>query len=249
MALPQIYLATPAYGGLVTTNYMLSVVRLTTMAGELGFETTLNLLGKDSLITRSRNTLVAHFLSIPDATHMMFIDADIGFEAEQVKRMLDFDEDVVAGMYPLKALRWEQPSGLTAGERPETAMLHYVGKFCDKSTLELRDGFATGEYCGTGFMLMKRAVLERMVTAHPETAYRTDHVYAETASEGSIFHALFDCMIDKETGEYLSEDFGFCKRWRALGGKIWLDTLGSLSHTGPFDFVGDPAARFHRRRT
>ena len=56
-------------------------------------------------------------------------------------------------------------------------------------------------YCGTGFMLMKRAVLERMVEAYPEPAYRSDHVHADNPSEQSLYHALFDCMIDRETGD------------------------------------------------
>ena len=144
MSTPLIYLATPAYGGLVTTSYMLSIVRLIGAAPELGFDTTLNLLGKDSLVTRSRNTLVAHFLSIADATHMMFIDADIGFAPEQVARMLALDEDVVAGMYPLKTFRWDQAETVGAGEPLETGLLHYVGQFCERSEIEMRDGFEIG---------------------------------------------------------------------------------------------------------
>lgn len=248
MSRPEIYLATPAYGGQVTTAYMLAVLDLSRQAADLGFEVSVNLLGKDSLVTRSRNTLVADFLRRSTASHMMFVDADIGFRPDQVKRMLDFDVDVVAGMYPLKALRWEQPETLRQPEDPRTAMLHYVGKFAEGDALATRDGFVTATYCGTGFMLMRRAVLERMVEAYPETGYRTDHVHAADGSVVGGAHALFECMIDAETGEYLSEDFGFCRRWLAIGGTIWLDTLGSLSHTGPIDFVGDPAARFWPKR-
>jgi hypothetical protein len=51
-------------------------------------------------------------------------------------------------------------------------------------------------------------------------------------------------MIDPETKEYLSEDFGFFRMWRALGGKIWFDVEGALVHTGPHDFFGNPALRF-----
>jgi hypothetical protein len=32
------------------------------------------------------------------------------------------------------------------------------------------------------------------------------------------YAVLFDCMICPETRRYLSEDFAFCARWRALGG-------------------------------
>jgi hypothetical protein len=92
-------------------------------------------------------------------------------------------------------------------------------------------------------MLIRRNVIEKLVAAYPERNYAVDHVY--TGQEGQRqFHALFECMIDPETKEYLSEDFGFCRIWRALGGRIWLDVEGGLTHTGPHDFVGDPSLRF-----
>jgi hypothetical protein len=240
----SIYVATPCYGGLLTSHYTMSVLALSKYAAANGFEVDVHLLGRDSLVTRSRNTLVADFLASDDATHLMFIDADIGFLPQAVHRMLAFDEDVVAGMYPAKALRWDVPDRIRDREPPAQAALQYVGRFCDRDELELRMGFATGVYCGTGFMLMKRDVLTRMVAAYPETAYGSDHVYTADGGATGSLHALFECMIDPETREYLSEDFGFCKRWRAIGGKIWLDIEAALTHTGSYDFVGAPALRF-----
>jgi hypothetical protein len=241
---PSIYIATPCFGGLVTTHYMMSVLALAQHAPENGFAIDVHLLGRDSLVTRSRNTLVADFMANDTATHLMFIDADIGFEPLHVQRMLEFDQDIVAGMYPAKALRFEQTERLKEREPPAQAALQYVGKFCDRDELELRGAFATGIYCGTGFMLMKRDVITRMIAAYPETAYASDHVYVAEGTDRTLFHALFECMIDPETREYLSEDFGFCKRWRAIGGQIWLDIKGALTHTGSYDFVGNPALRF-----
>jgi hypothetical protein len=157
--------------------------------------------------------------------------------------MLAFDEDVVGGMYPAKALTWDPPAKIKEREPPQMAALQYVGKFCQGAELERRGPFATGIYCATGFMLIKRGALERLIAAHPERAYTSDHVYAPKKSQ-QTFYALFECAIDPETREYLSEDFGFCRLWRALGGKIWLDVEGALTHTGPYDFVGNPALRF-----
>jgi hypothetical protein len=240
---PLIFVGTPCFGGLVTTNYMMSVLKLMQYGEVHGFSISINLLGRDSLVTRSRNTLVSQFLLTKEATHLMFIDADIGFEPELVHRMLAFDQDVVGGMYPAKAMRWDIPAPLKDKEPLNTAVLQYVGKFCQGPELERRGPFATGVYCATGFMLIKRNVIERLVEAHPECPYTSDHVYTPTQSERT-FYALFECMIDPETKEYLSEDFGFCRMWRALGGKIWLDVEGGLVHTGPHDFVGNPALRF-----
>lgn len=202
-----------------------------------------NLLGRDSLVTRSRNTLVSHFLTMPEATHLMFIDSDIVFEPELVLRMLAFDQDVVGGMYPAKARRWDPPEDVKSREDMSTATLQYVGKFCDVPELERRGPFVTGEYCATGFMMIKRRVIDRLVEAHPDRTYTSDHVYSPNNS-GRQYHALFECMIDPKTREYLSEDFGFCRLWRELGGKIWLDSEGSLVHTGAHDFIGEPGLRF-----
>jgi hypothetical protein len=239
---PTIYVGTPCFGGLVTTGYMSSIIKLMQYSERHGFGISLNLLGRDSLITRSRNTLVSQFLR-STATHFMFIDSDLAFEPELVHRMLFFGEDVVGGMYPVKALRWDQPARIREHEPPETATLQYVGKFCEGHELERRGPFVTGVYCATGFMLMKRAVVERLVQAYPDCAYVSDHVYVPNKAN-ALSYALFECMIDPVTKEYLSEDFGFCRRWRALGGKIWLDVEGALVHTGPHDYAGNPALRF-----
>jgi hypothetical protein len=242
-AVPLIFVATPCFGGLVTTGYMMSVLKLMQSAETYGFSVSLNLLGRDSLITRARNTLVSQFVAMPEATHLMFIDSDIAFEPELVQRMMAFDQDVVGGMYPAKALNWNPPEKICESEPPQTATLHYVGKFCKGDELERRGPFATGVYSGTGFLLIKRRVIEDMIAAYPECAYTSDHVYTPDAAARK-YHALFECKIDPKTREYLSEDFGFCQLWRALGGKIWLDVEGSLLHTGTHDFVGNPALRY-----
>ena len=240
---PLIYVATPCFGGLVTTGFMMSIMKLMQFTDVHGFSISINLLGRDSLVTRSRNTLASEFLLMKEATHLMFIDSDLAFEPELVHRMLAFDQDVVGGMYPAKAIRWNPPANIAGREPISTATLQYVGKFCEGAEYERRGPFVTGVYAATGFMLIKRNVVERLIEAYPETAYSTDHVYAPTRSDRKNY-ALFECMIDPDTREYLSEDFGFCRRWRALGGKIWLDAEGALTHTGPYDFVGNPALRF-----
>lgn len=240
---PMLFVATPCYGGLVSQLYMQSILGLVQYAGAAGFDATLALLGHDSLVTRSRNTLVAQFLTTP-ATHIFFIDADIGFEAEQVGEMLRFGEAFVSGIYPLKVIDWSPAAIARAGttETIETAAYHYVGALCTGSALLRRGRFATGIYCGGGFMLLERSVIERMIAAYPQTRYKAAH--AHTNAAGGEAFALFDCMIDKDTGAYVSEDFGFCQRWRDIGGDIWLDTEGKLTHAGAYSFRGDPRARF-----
>jgi hypothetical protein len=242
---PHVLVATPCYGGLVTQAYTQSMIALMRFAAGDGFDVSLSMLGCDSLITRSRNTLVGCFLEKPEATHLMFIDADISFPPEQVGRMLRFGVDVVGGMYPLKALHWDQAALVRAAGRQEpiaSAPLMYVGQLCEGEELACRDGFATGVYAGCGFLMIRRAAIERLIAAYPETAYRQWLAYPPRP-DAPVQHALFECMIDAESGTYLSEDFAFCRRWRAIGGQIWLDTESRLTHTGSYDFSGSPAAR------
>ena len=122
---PMVYIATPCFGGLVSQHYMQSVISLIQYAGQAGFDAMLALLGHDSLITRSRNTLVTQFLNTPAATHLLFIDADISFDPKQVHEMLAFDQDFVAGIYPLKVINWDNAAlkRLTGGETFQTAYL------------------------------------------------------------------------------------------------------------------------------
>ena len=109
--------------------------------------------------------------------------------------------------------------------------LNFVGTPLVGKDREERDGFVTGVYAGTGFMLIKRARLERMITAYPETQIRLAHVYPRAEKQSPNQYALFDCMIEPGSNIYLSEDFAFCRRWRQIGGKIWLDTESRL---GPY---------------
>lgn len=241
----HLVVATPCYGGMVTQRYMQSVAALLLVTARDRLSVTLELLGNDSLITRARNSLVRIALDNPATTHLMFIDADIGFTLEQVARMIDFDREVVAGMYPLKLVHYDEAVAgwVRAGEPLETAQIRYVGvPFTDERRRE-ENGFVTAEYAGTGFMLIKREALERMMAAYPETRFTVAHDSANPTRSPNQF-ALFDCIIDPETGEYLSEDYTFCRRWRAIGGDVWVDSRSALTHVGPREFRGDAAARF-----
>lgn len=241
----RLYIGTPCYGGLVTHRYMQSMCALL-MQRIPGLHVSLQLLAYESLVTRGRNTILGAFLDLPEETHLMFIDADIGFTVDQVLRMLDFDEDVVAGMYPLKRLEYDDAVIRRAadGEPLQTAQLRYVGLPCEGEALKERLGFVTGVYAGAGFLMIKRRALELMTREYPETHYRGVHNTAHANASGNLY-ALFDCMIDPDTGDYLSEDYAFCRRWRAMGGTVWLDTQSRLIHVGPHDYVGDASVRFY----
>ncbi|WP_240759389.1 hypothetical protein [Lichenicoccus roseus] len=231
---------------------MQSVIGVMRCAANDGYDVTLGLLGQDALITRSRNTLLAHFMALRQATHILFVDGDISFQPALVRDLLAFGKPLCAATYPLKTHYWDEATRLRLerGEPPEAAGLRYVGELCMNAEAERDGAFATARYAGTGFMLIARAVIERMMQAYPETSYRSVHSYADQHPDSDLHpFALFECMIDPASRIYLSEDFAFCQRWRALGGQVWLETRSSLTHSGPADFVGQPARVFEASLT
>ena len=244
MQKPLVVIATPCYGGQVSHAYMNSVLRLMAAVGNT-IPLSILLLGNDSLIPRARAMLVANFLENPDATHLMFIDSDISFEPDQFERLFRQDKDFTAAMYPIKKIDWDsQPIRHNQGEAADTAGLDYVGVLCSGDELKVENQFATAIYAGTGFQLIKRHVFEKLAAAHPELAFSNIHAVTPSTTSGSNQFALFDPVIDPDTGEYLSEDFAFCRRWRALGGEIWLDLRSRLNHIGSADFRGNATPRY-----
>jgi hypothetical protein len=245
MSKPFVVVATPCFGGLVHQTYMLSVLKLAQLAAGGEFDLDVVMMGGDSLITRSRSLLVSRFLDNPRATHLMFIDADIAFEPDQFLRLLRLDKDFAAGAYPLKQIDWRAlPARAVAGEPLAAAGLTYVGQICVGDELRRDAGFATAKYAGTGFQLIKRCVFERLIGAHPELKFRAVHTMSNEKPSGDTLYALFECAIDPLTGVYLSEDYAFCARWRALGGEIWLDLRSRLMHSGTTYYQGDCATRY-----
>ena len=92
---------TPMYGDICTGNYARSMMQLTGMFVGYGLVMTSYYVNNDSLITRARNNCVDEFMRSGD-THLMFIDADIGFRPEDVLAMWSMsvsqNYDILAGV-------------------------------------------------------------------------------------------------------------------------------------------------------
>ncbi|UGA48004.1 hypothetical protein HU230_0019020 [Bradyrhizobium quebecense] len=240
----RIFVATPCFGGDLKMAYVLSALKLQAVATARGIDIQFHLIGNESLIVCARNELAHQFL-VSGASHLLFIDADIGFEPEAVFRLLDCGADVSAAAYPLKHIDWEKVQRAADAKRKNlsSSSLDYVVTWEGDQITARGDGFAKVRYAGTGFLMMKRSALVRLCDAHPELKYRANHK-SNDLNTGDLVRAdlgrvsLFECMIDKTTGEYLSEDYAFCRRWLDLGGEIWLDLRSELTHFGSYAFRG-----------
>jgi hypothetical protein len=213
----HIHFCLPMYGGQCNEATFIAMIRFCIVAQKIGLNYSIDTMVNESLITRGRNNLVSKMLHNTAATHLFFIDVDLGFEPEAILRLICHNQDLVGGVYPMKAIPIKYvintvPSPATGGDLVEVSTL------------------------GTGFMCVKRHVIEAMIEKHPELKYN-DNVGIGKHLE-PFMYALFDTMID-EHKNYLSEDWTFCYRWRLMGGKVFADTKIKLNHTGYHCYQGD----------
>lgn len=236
---PHLMIATPCYGGQMAVAYVSSLLALQQACFAQNIKVQFNLRSGDALITRVRSELAAEFIA-SDATHLLFIDADIGFQPEQVFRLLAFDADVTAAAYPLKRIDWEKVRRIARSDQPdlEASCLDYVVYLEGKGPIKAHKGFVRVVYTGAGFLMIRREAWLRMCDAYPNLRYKSVQNESDLTKEPPYRHALFECAIDPETGLYLSEDYAFCRRWRDVGGTIWLDLKSELTHYGPNAFHG-----------
>lgn len=246
----NVYVATPSYGAVVTTDYALGLVDLYDVATQHGFGVRVNFNSFDSLITRARNTMVAEFLADDRFTHLMWIDGDIGFKGSDVVRLLQADRPVVAGVYPLKVDGWPAagleepiPAGSTKADfRARYAMYPAVAR---ADALEAdTGGFLNVLYAPTGFMLIKREVFLALMQRFPELKCRAalaGRPEFDTGAEATFLYAFFDTMIDPESGVYLSEDYAFCRLIERMGITPVVDARSNLRHQGIAVYEGDLA--------
>lgn len=156
-------------------------------------------------VARSRNNLAAAFLE-SDGTHLLFLDNDIFGLPEFVDRLIEADKDIVCGLYPKKQ-----------------ASLDFVMNGLPDERINEK-GLLKVKHAGTGFMMVRRRVLEEMIAKLPEIAYGGDPSPETRRWDFFPMHAV--------EGRYDSEDWFFCNRARALGFDVWVDTHIQLRHVG-----------------
>ena len=250
----KFFIATPCYGGQLNEPYFRSVIKMMTFFNGHQIPLAFGTIANESLVTRARNVLVAYFLA-SDYTHLMFIDADIEFQTEDILKLYAHKKDVVVGAYPKKGVAWDKiRANLTdpankSKELSDRDMASFGSdyainfKFVDKETktIGVENGLIKLHDAGTGFMMISRAAILKMIKAYPEFKYNND-VNINNADLKDHFYSLFDTMIDPVDRRYLSEDYTFCRRWQEIGGDVWLDPSISLNHYGHFCFQGNPEA-------
>ena len=247
----KLFVATPMYGGMAHGLYLKSCLDLQGIMSRYGVDVKFSFLFNESLITRARNYLVDEFLR-SDCTHLLFLDSDIHYNPQDVVALLALEKDVIGGPYPKKSINWNNIAH-AARNHPdleprelETLVGEYVfnvvkgtSQFSVTEPLEVLE-------IGTGFMLVKREVFDKMAVEYPNIRYKPDHVGQAHFDGSRYIHAYFDTVIDTKdsiTGggseRYLSEDYMFCQMWRKMGGDIFLCPWMKTQHIGTYAFSGN----------
>lgn len=248
----KLFVATPMYGGACAGMYARSIADLAAICAKYNIPLQLYYLFNESLITRARNYCVDEFLR-SDATHLMFIDSDIGFNPQDVIALLalqtdESEYDVIGGPYPKKCISWEKikiavDKGF-ADEDPNV-LEKFVGDYVFNPKGGMKE-IPIGKpvevmELGTGFMMIRRATFDTYKEAYPNQSYKPDHVRTEAFDGSREIHAYFDCIIDPVSRRYLSEDYMFCYNVEKMGKKVWLCPWMSMNHVGMYNFGGSLA--------
>jgi len=219
----KIFIAVPSYDGRPFARTASCIFRAMLEMQVKGIHADLNFLDFESLVTRARMNMTAQFLA-SDSTHLLWVDSDLEWEdpGNVILSMLAADKEVIGGVYPCKAIpsRWPMNFGeVSPDDLPHDPDHPWV--------LEVKD-------CPTGFMLIKREAIIRLIEAYPNLRCKIRQGGWDANPD---IYALFDTSIDID-GMYLSEDFHFCRLWQKIGGRAWVYANIRFTHYGTWGFTG-----------
>jgi hypothetical protein len=233
--------ALPCYDQQLTEPFFMSFLKTAIGFKEIGLKFSVSTLS-DSLISRARNQLVAKFMANKEFTHLMFIDVDLSFSPDDILKMLWHDKEIMTGAYPIKDINWNKVSeavknGVEPDQLLDSSVRFVVNpvRFSD-SKIKVDKGAISVFDAGTGFMMIKRSVFEKMFAQYPELKY-SDDTGLLNKEERDFSYALFNSYVDEDE-RFLSEDYGFCRYWQKMEGQIWTDPSIELTHLGRLKYTG-----------
>jgi hypothetical protein len=228
---PSVFIATPMYGGMASGIYTASMVQLPAAFLRNRVDSVYAFTASESLVPNARNVLTHQFLE-SQATHLMWIDSDIGFNPTDIVSMLIADRDIVCGIYPEKEVDWARVAQAAKGGVPPEELSNHAGSFAikllDDSAGRFEadpDGLLEIEAGGTGFMLIKRGVFDTL-----------SEVVPEYAPERNVIKEFYATTIDPESGRLITEDYHFCSLARSRGFMIYAAPWVRLFRAGTYVF-------------
>lgn len=232
----KIFIGTPMYGGIAKNNYVISLQNLVVKLSRAGHSVTTTTVANESLITRARNTITHKFLKT-DSDALLFIDADHGFNPDDILRMVESEKELIGAPYPMKGINWEniRLAVMTGKENLEA----YSGYFAVNLIKETQDFDSQRPFkvkdIGTGMMFIKREVFEKVKDSC--NTYTHNSVGDLGIEFGEKITEYFYTKVD-ENSILLSEDYAFCRMWQEHGGEVWSAPWVRITHSGDYNFAG-----------
>ena len=200
---------------------------------------------KSSLVTQGRNLCVSSFLNSEHKySHLLFIDADINFTPESIFEMIALDREVIAIPYPMKTINWDKVDRLSKeikyknSTELSTLGFTYPIKVADTSNIIVQNNVIEVTHAPTGCMLIKRQVFDKMIEKYPDLEINQPTILNGEETKNKNLYNFFDTLHDPVTKKYYGEDFGFCQKWRDIGGKCYCYINRFITHVGEYQYSG-----------
>ena len=214
----SILIGLPCYGGVVSDKTTNALFKLGKQFVRNNIDHGILTLANESLISRGRSRIANFFINNTDFEYLFFLDSDVGFEADDVLKLLNYNKEMVCGAYPMKTIPLKWNFTITEPKQREGDLVAI-----DK--------------IGIGFSLIHRNVFIRIAKQYPELKYiptneSTTHNPTEQEYDNSYhyFHEM------RQGDIYLPEDLSFFTRARNVGMQAWMDTSINLCHVGSHVF-------------
>jgi len=215
----SVMISLPCYGGLVSDKTAKGLFHLGKELRTAKVDHGLLTLSNESLITRGRSKMVNFFMNNTEYERILFIDADVGFNPEDVFNLLKYDKDIICGAYPMKTIPLRYNYNITQPPVEEGELVKI-------------------DNIGFGFVLIKRKVFKDISQKYGDelkfTPPKDDSNYPPTEKE--YYNSYHYFLELKKDNTYLPEDFSFFERAKSLGYTSWLNTNVMLSHVGSHVF-------------
>lgn len=217
----RVHVAIPAYDGKVCVSTAHSLDYENRAMSQLGIESETSYLPGMPLIHIVRNMQVYKFLNESKAEKLAFVDADVGWKMGTLVHLLHHKEHVVA-------------AGVRRRKEPEEYAINFLDSGIEQDP---KTGLIEIETIGMALTVITRECLEEFKAKTPELAY---------GFNDQVHHAFFQSPITG--GEAVGEDVFFCRKWRELGGKVWLDPRHWTTHTDGVRTYGGCTGEWLNRR-
>ena len=220
----KIFIFVPAFGQQITATTFLTTHALQQALAAKNIGGGISTLSFPDIAELRSMAMTIWYDTLKDSSHLLFIDADMGFSPDLVLDMLLFDEPIVGTIYPQRRVP-----------------LSWAGSGSGAATTERRGNFMLVEGVGMGCTLIRRDVVTTMLEKMPELVDTRLHLHpaGDTLKQAGTNRLIraFE-KLDLPDRGVVSEDLSFCIRWNQCGGKVWAAIGHRISHVGPYDYAG-----------